>query len=218
MLKSMVWSLLDRVLLKADSRLKHLERMHPRDDSEKWKGIAEFDSTVLFSPRTDLTNIGEPADLKIGPYSCIWGALRVVAPGGRLRLGHHCFVGEGSNIWAQTDVEIGNYVLIAHLVDVHDSDSHSMKAEVRRWDPVNLFEKHVSNDWNEVKSAPVRIEDDVWIGFKASVLKGVTIGQGAVVAAGTMVTKDVPPYTLVAGNPAKIIRELKDSELLRVCR
>jgi acetyltransferase-like isoleucine patch superfamily enzyme len=218
MLKTVVWSLLDRVLLKVDSRLNHLERMHPKDHSEKWKGVAKFDATVLFSASTGLTNIGQPADLEIGPYSCIWGALRVVAPGGRLRLGHHCFVGEGSNIWAQTNVEIGNYVLIAHLVDVHDSDSHSLNAEVRRRDPVNLFEDHVSNDWNEVKCKPVRIEDDVWIGFKASVLKGVTIGEGAVVAAGAMVTKDVPPYTLVAGNPARIIRDLKGSELLRVCR
>jgi acetyltransferase-like isoleucine patch superfamily enzyme len=192
--------------------------MHPEDLSEKWKRSAEFDATVLFNPSADLSNVGQPADLKIGPYSFIQGALRVVAPGGRLRIGHHCFVGEGSNIWAQSKVEIGNYVLIAHLVDVHDSDSHSLNAEMRRLDPVNLFEKHVSNDWNEVKCKPVRIEDDVWLGFKASVLKGVTIGQGAVVAAGAMVTKDVPPYTLVAGNPARIIRDLKGSELLRVCR
>ena len=218
MLKPLIWSLVDRVLLKVNSRLDHLDRMHPKDHSEKWKAVAEFDATVLFSASTDLTNVGRPADLKIGPYSCIWGNLRVVAPGGRLKLGHHCFVGEGSNIWAQTDVEIGNYVLIAHLVDIHDSDSHSLKAEVRRLDPINLFERDVPVDWNEIKSKPVRIEDDVWIGLKASVLKGVTIGEGAVVAAGAMVTKDVPPYTLVAGNPARIIRDLKGSELLRVCR
>jgi len=52
------------------------------------------------------------------------------------------------------------------------------------------------------------IEDDVWIGFKATILKGVTIGRGSVIAAGSVVTKDVPPYTLVAGNPAQIIRSL----------
>jgi acetyltransferase-like isoleucine patch superfamily enzyme len=192
--------------------------MYPRDYSDKWNGIAEFDKTVWFHPGADLTNNGQPADLAIGSYSRIQGSLRVVAPGGCLRIGHHCFVGEGSNIWAQTNVEIGNYVLISHLVDVHDSSSHSLQADVRRWDPINLFERERPVNWDEVSSDPIRIEDDVWIGFKSSVLKGVTIGQGAVIAAGTMVTKDVPPYTLVAGNPARIIRDLKGSELLRMSR
>ena len=218
MFKTLVWSLLDRVLLKVNSRLNHLERMYPKDHSERWKGSAEFDATVLFNACTELTNKGRPEALKIGSYSCIQGNLRVVAPGGRLRVGHHCFVGAGSNIWAQTSIVIGNYVLISHLVDVHDSDSHSLKAHIRRWDPINIFEKNITINWNEVKSEPVQIEDDVWIGFKSSILKGVTIGQGAIVAAGSIVTKDVPPYTLVAGNPARIVRDLKDSEPLRVSR
>ena len=58
----------------------------------------------------------------------------------------------------------------------------------------------------------VVIEDDAWIGFKSSVLKGVTIGRGAIIAAGSVVTKDVPPFTLVAGNPAKVIRELSEQD------
>ena len=218
MLKSLIWSMLDPLLLKVNSRLNHLDLMYPKDHSKKWQRLAEFDATVRFYPSADVTNKGQPPDLKIGPYSCIQGDLRVVAPGGRLRLGHHCFVGEGTNIWAQTNVEIGNYVLISHSVDVHDSDSHSLKADVRRWDPVSLFEKDVAIDWTEVRSKPVHIEDDVWIGFKSSILKGVRIGQGAVVAAGTMVTQDVPPYTLVAGNPARLIRHLKENSLLCVSR
>src|SRR5882672_7130965 len=102
MLKTLIWSVLDRVLLKVNSRLDHLERMHPKDHSEKWKNTAVFDTTVLFNPSADLTNSGRPADLTIGSYSCIMGALRVVARGGQLRVGHHCFIGEGTNIWAQT--------------------------------------------------------------------------------------------------------------------
>ena len=60
---------------------------------------------------------------------------------------------------------------------------------------------------NTPKSKPIIIQDDVWIGRRAIILKGVTIGEGAVVAAGSIVTKDVPPHTLVAGNPAKIIKK-----------
>ena len=56
---------------------------------------------------------------------------------------------------------------------------------------------------------PVAIGNNVWIGCKAIILKGVTIGEGAVVAAGSVVTKDVAPFTLVAGNPARVIREVK---------
>jgi galactoside O-acetyltransferase len=59
---------------------------------------------------------------------------------------------------------------------------------------------------------PVKIEDKVWIGFNSIILKGVTVGEGAIVGAGSVVTKDVPPYTIVAGNPARIIRELTPEE------
>jgi galactoside O-acetyltransferase len=63
-----------------------------------------------------------------------------------------------------------------------------------------------------VHLAPVKIQDKVWIGFNAIVLKGVTIGEGAVVGAGAVVTRNVPAYTVVAGNPARPIRELTPSE------
>ena len=62
---------------------------------------------------------------------------------------------------------------------------------------------------SHVNSAPIRIEDKVWIGMDALILKGVTIGEGSVVAARSVVTKDVPPYSLVAGNPARVVKSLK---------
>ena len=62
-----------------------------------------------------------------------------------------------------------------------------------------------------VSKGPVIIEDNVWIGDKATVLPGVTIGKGAIVAANAVVTKDVPPYCIVAGIPAKIVKEIKNT-------
>jgi acetyltransferase-like isoleucine patch superfamily enzyme len=59
---------------------------------------------------------------------------------------------------------------------------------------------------------PVKINDRVWIGFNSIILKGVTIGEGGIVGAGSVVTKDVPPYTIVAGNPARVIREIPIDE------
>ena len=99
-------------------------------------------------------------------------------------------------------------MLISHLVDIHDSDSHSKDWRDRREEGVALFEKGSPSPAAGVHRAQVVIQDDAWIGFKSSILKGVTIGRGAVVAACSVVTKDVPPYTLVAGNPARAVADL----------
>ena len=95
---------------------------------------------------------------------------------------------------------------IAHV----DHDSHSVVLEERQ-DDVKLWSVGKKN-WDYVKIAPVDIEDDVWIGFNAIILKGVTIGRGAVVAAGSVVTKNVAPFTVVGGNPARLIRSTKHEQ------
>ncbi len=64
-------------------------------------------------------------------------------------------------------------------------------------------------NWDDIAIKPVHVCSRVWIGFNAIVLKGVTLGEGCVVGAGAVVTKDVPPYTVVAGNPARIIKQLE---------
>ena len=65
-------------------------------------------------------------------------------------------------------------------------------------------------DWTHVKTNPITIQDKSWIGMHSIILEGTTIGTGAVVGAGSVVTRDVPPYTVVAGNPARIIKTLPD--------
>lgn len=67
-------------------------------------------------------------------------------------------------------------------------------------------------DWQNVKISRLTICDKSWIGFNSILLKGITVGEGAIVGAGSVVTKDVPPWTIVAGNPAKIIREIGVNE------
>jgi galactoside O-acetyltransferase len=66
--------------------------------------------------------------------------------------------------------------------------------------------------WDFVSVRPVRIGDKVWIGFGASILKGVNVGEGSVVGAKAVVTRDVPPYTVVAGNPARVVRQLREGQ------
>jgi acetyltransferase-like isoleucine patch superfamily enzyme len=219
LLKNKFWAALDPLFLKARSRLEHLELLYPSTRfSQDFERSARFDETVKFFPGAALVNNGTPEKIEIGSYSGIMGQLMILTAGGRIKLGHHCSVGLGTRIWAQSSIQIGNYVLIAHLVDIHDSNAHSLDPIVRRQDPTMVFEKESPMDFGSVETKPVRIEDDVWIGFKSSIMKGVTIGTGAVIAAGSVVTKDVPPHTLIAGNPARIVRDLAESEPLRVSR
>jgi len=67
----------------------------------------------------------------------------------------------------------------------------------------------MTKNWQVVPMAPIHISDKVWIGFNVIILKGVNIGEGAIIAAGSVVTKDVPAWTLVGGNPARVIKQLE---------
>jgi len=99
----------------------------------------------------------------------------------------------GSHISVSNKLVIGKNVRIAPYCIIIDSDFHKV-------------DDHFSN---EGVSKPIIIEDDAWITMHCMIMKGVTIGKGAVVASGAVVTKDVPPYTVVAGVPAKIIKKIK---------
>ena len=147
----------------------------------------------------------EPGQIRIGAGSHILGQLRVFGHGGKILIGRSCFVGEDSRIWSAEAITIGDRVQIAHSVNIHDSNSHSLSA-VKRFQHFNeiLTTGHPSV-LDDVASAPVVLEDDAWIGFNSTILKGVTIGRGAVVAASSVVTKDVAAYTVVAGSPARVI-------------
>ncbi len=99
------------------------------------------------------------------------------------------YANHGARIHCSNHIRIGYDVYIGNDVDIKDNDGHDLMGS------------------NKPASLPIVIEDHVWIGARVTVLKGVTIGEGAVVAAGAVVTKDVPPHTMVAGVPAKVVKE-----------
>jgi len=113
----------------------------------------------------------------------------VTLPGGHLEIGDNVFVNYGTSLVASAHVKIGNDCLIGTHVQVMDTDFH--RVEDKAWDPTG---------------EPIAIEDRVWLGNRSIILKGVRVGHDAVVAAGAVVTHDVPPRTLVAGVPARIVR------------
>jgi acetyltransferase-like isoleucine patch superfamily enzyme len=102
----------------------------------------------------------------------------------------------GAVVVAETGVTIGDRVLVGGSAQIVDTDFHPLDPETRR------------RDINAGQTRPITIGDDVFIGMNSIILKGVTIGDGSVVGAGSVVSQDVPPRTIVAGNPARVVRSL----------
>jgi len=156
--------------------------------------------------------LGQPEAIVVGAHTHVRGELLTFWNSGKIQIGEWCYIGEGTRIWSQASVSIGNYVLIAHLVDIHDTNSHPIDWQERRLDSEAILSGNDYRTPTQTLAAPVVIEDDVWIGFKASIMKGVTVGRGAIVSAGSVVTKAVEPWTVVGGNPARVIGTLEAPE------
>jgi acetyltransferase-like isoleucine patch superfamily enzyme len=126
-----------------------------------------------------------------------------------ISIGKNTFIG-GSTLVCAEKIIIGDDVLVAWGCTIVDHNSHSPLFHERKDDVKKWF--NGEKDWTHVICKPIIVEDKAWIGFSSIILKGVTIGQGAIVGAGSVVTKDVMPYTIVAGNPARMIREIPNNE------
>ena len=148
--------------------------------------------------------------LSIGAASNIEAAIVFETQGAEVRIGSRSHLGGGTLLDAACGIEIGDDVLIAFEVLIMDHDSHALRFDQRQHDVRDWM--NATKDWAHVTRRPVRISDKAWLGARTIVLKGVTIGEGSVTGAGSVVTSDVPPWTLVAGNPARIIRQLTDEE------
>lgn len=149
-----------------------------------------------------------PAKLKIGEGSIVGARLCADRADAEISIGRHTFLGR-SNIVSALRVTIGDDVLISWGCQIVDHDSHALLWSDRARDVRDWYQGR--KDWSKVPCSPVEIGDKAWLGFNVIVLKGVRIGEGAVVAAGSVVTRDVPPYTLVAGSPAREIRGLHEA-------
>ena len=123
-----------------------------------------------------------------------------------LSIGSNTYIG-GATLSCANNINIGNNVQIAWGVIIMDHNSHSLDYKKRKNDLPNTF-KNIKT-WEDVTISEVKIHDDVWIGVNSVILKGVTIGKGSIIAAGSVVTKDAEPMIVVGGNPAKILKRLE---------
>jgi len=156
---------------------------------------------------------GGPNRISVGRDSVVTGHFVLANSSSTIAIGDRTFIGGG--LFMSIDkIAIGNDVMISWGCTILDNDAHSLDYrervnDVRDWKR-GLDENAVGRykDWSRVKSGPVCIDNNCWIGFNVTLLKGVRVGEGAVVAAGSVVTKDIPAFTLVGGNPARYIRDL----------
>jgi acetyltransferase-like isoleucine patch superfamily enzyme len=166
-----------------------------------------IDSEAIFTDEASIENTqNDRRKITIGKKSLIRGNLMLFKSGGEIHIGDYCFVGPGTRIWSAIKIKIGNRVLISHDVNIHDNISHPIESVKRHEDFVHIISKGFQPEV-DLKAKEVIIEDDVWIGFNCTILKGVRIGKGAIIGAGTTITKDVPEYSVVVGNPARVIKK-----------
>lgn len=135
------------------------------------------------------------------------GTMFDVGTKGRVTLGEFALV-HGARIICDSEINIGDFALISWNVVLMDTYRVPINAHERRRELEQLPFRQFRQAAAEVPSSPINIQRNVWIGFDSCVLPGVTIGEGSIVGARSLVTKDIPPYTVVAGNPARIIRRL----------
>lgn len=193
------WKLLNglgRMIILPFVRLQFL--FHQIHFGRNWK---IFGFPIIQKHRLSTMKFGDGLSLRSTPTSNPLGANHPVIlctqnEGALIQIGND-FGMTGGSICAAQQVVIGDHVNIGANSSIVDTDFHPLEAEKRLQFP------------QDAESAAVRIEDNVFIGMNCLILKGVTIGYSSVIGAGSVVTKDIPPNSIAAGNPARVIKELR---------
>lgn len=189
-----------------------MKRIMPYADLCKDTFYSDKFNVDLRSPRQGMIY------LKTGSHCVLDGSYIFEKETGKITIGDRVHIG-GSELISVNEIKVDDDVTIAWGCLIYDHNSHSVNWEERRNDTEQEY-KDIMNglspihnkNWDVVKSAPIHICSKAWIGARSIILKGVTIGEGAVVAAGSVVTKDVEPWTVVGGNPAQLIKRLREKD------
>jgi len=167
--------------------------------------------SVLYQTSSIINALGKKDNIAIGNFCHIRGELFLFGHGGRIEMGDYCYLGFNSRIWSAKNIKIGNRVLISHNCNIFDNDTHPLDPDARHQQFIDIITTGHPKQI-DLREEEVVIEDDVLIGANATVLKGVTLGKASIIGTGSLVTRNVPPYTVVAGNPARVVKELPYGE------
>jgi len=128
---------------------------------------------------------------------------------GKIFIGDNSWFSLRTQIISCSSVTIGEYCIFARDVYISDTNEHPIDPYVRRQQTILAIDQGIEPDRYFSVTKPIQIGNDVWVGERACILKGVKIGNGAIIAANAVVTKDVPEYCIAAGNPAKVVKKIE---------
>jgi len=148
-----------------------------------------------------------PDALCIGAKCTMDGVHFAVGREGRIKIGDYCYF-TNAVLLCELELQIGNYVMIGWNTTIADTDFHPLEPAERVADALACSPLAQGRPRPTIPCRAVVIEDDVWIGPNVTVLKGVRLGQGSFIEAGSLVTKDVPPHSRVLGNPAQVVGQI----------
>lgn len=156
---------------------------------------------------------GDPARIRIGDNCRISAGRLICKKTGIIEIGSYSVLQDDATLNCLEMIKIGSFTGIASGTMILDNNTHAVGVEERILHRIRVASggegyPGLGNGSELSVSAPVIIGDGVWIGANASIMKGVTIGEGSIVARGSVVTKDVAPFTIVAGNPARKVKDL----------
>lgn len=188
---------------------------------QKYKRHIRVHETSLVTPTASVNFWTDPQGpevrLAIGAGSHIYSSFNLLCPDAKIRVGERCQLGN-VNFVCSTEIAVGDDVLMAWGINILDSNHHSIYWEERQYDVERCRQDYVASDggligqgqdWSKVGKKRVAIGSKSWIGLNVIILKGVTIGEGAIIAPGSVVTKDVPAWTMAGGNPCREIKHLQ---------
>lgn len=170
-----------------------------RQLSDAGENLRVHPGSACYADKKGLIKIGHNCDIAGVLYSMDEGTIDI---------GDYTEIRENSFVGSVCSVKIGSFVLISNNVRIFDNNNHPTSPEARKQMCKNGFYGEAWR-WTYADRAPVVIEDNVWIGERSAVLKGVTIGEGSVIGCNSVVTHDIPPYSVAAGNPAVVVKMLE---------
>lgn len=187
---------------------------------ELYKDYVRIHPTAIIDPSATIKIFNLPVPpaicLEIGEGTHIFSHFVLLRPQAKISIGKRCQLGASHLICAES-IGVGDDVIMSWGCTVIDSDNHSLYWSERQFDVDRCRRDYLdthgtdiarSHDWTKVNIKQITIRNKVWMGFNVTILKGTTVGEGVVIGAGSVVTKDVQPWHVGAGNPFKHIRKI----------
>ena len=191
--------------------LNFIRRFYRKQNNVCISYLAILGADVDMPATTSIENHGDPNNIIIGDHNTFLDFFHVRCfKHGKVKIGNYNWASIRTQIVCANSVQIGNYCMFARDVYISDTNEHPIDPMLRLEYTKKYWEDSVSPErYIGVENSAVIIGNNVWIGERAIILKGVTIGDGAIIAAGAVVTKSVPSNSVAAGNPARIVKSIE---------